>query len=763
MSHGDGLRSATLDDVCRLFAEARPESDGGVTVHCCCHDGDHPSLHFWIDKRGDLAHHYRSGCDWRKVDDQLKRLGLGIGNGNGPSPVDNPTKYIDKKTGEHLPIVEFYDYPEAGLTYHYTVGRTPKNRDGKKNFPTWRRKAGGGYEWGQGGESRVPYHQARLRAAVAAGKAVAVPEGEKDVATLERAGWVATTNSGGAGIWPSEFGEQFKGASLVVILPDNDDAGRGHAAKVAASLARVGVPYVIVNLPDLPEKGDVSDWFAAGHTSDEFETIVAQQADTDDLKKVATEAIRPLASHDGGEPAYHLTELGNAERFAAQHAERARVPRGRGLLAYDRRRGIYVPDHAVVVRYAKATVRSIYGEAAENAVEQTRKAISAHGQRSESKKAIDAMLALAAAEEALEADIKEFDADPELLNCTSGVVNLRSGACLPHSPDHRMTKITGAAYGPSAQAPVWCAHLEHIFEGDAEIIGFLQRLFGYAMTGYSHEQVFVVFYGEGANGKSDTVFGMSKALGAGGLDSYSKATAVTTFTPHRNDHIRNSLAALAGARFVTTSENRIGQTLDKGLIKEITGGEDITARFLHREDFSFRPQFLLLISTNHKPKVEAPDFAFKRRVLLVPFNVTLPEAEWDRQHEEKLAAELEGILTWGVEGAVKYLAGGLSIPEKVRAATEAYREEMDPLHAFQEECVVLDPVAFTPAATIRAALERWAKEEGIKELPSPKELGVWLGSRGCMSEKRRQTRGWRGIRVRGADSEQAFDSAEEPS
>ena len=128
-----------------------------------------------------------------------------------------------------------------------------------------------------------------------------------------------------------------------------------------------------------------------------------------------------------------------------------------------------------------------------------------------------------------------------------------------------MTKIAGAAYDPGAEAPVWHAHLERIFEGDAEIIAFLQRLYGYALTGYSREQVFVVFYGEGANGKSDTVFGMTKALGSGGLESYHKATAITTFMPHRNDHIRNSLAALAGARLVTTSENRIGQTLDEGL------------------------------------------------------------------------------------------------------------------------------------------------------------------------------------------------------
>lgn len=754
---------STIADFRARLSGVRSDGNGGLMALCPCHDDHDPSLHVWVDEAGELAHDCKAGCNWKTVHAELERIGLCPpgGNGQGRQTANvNPTQYSDKRTGERLPIVEFYDYPETGPACLYTVGRTPKNSAGEKNFPVWRRRSSGGYDWGLGTAPRVLYHRARLRAAAATGEAVVIAEGEKDVETLERTGWVATTNSGGAGTWPPEFAAEFKGVSLAVILNDNDDAGRKRGEKIASALTRVGVPHVIVNLPDLPEKGDVSDWFAAGHTNDELETIIAEQTNATNLKALA-ETARPTAAQNGErESAYHLTELGNAERFAARHAGQVRVPRGHGLLAYDQRRGIYVPDHAVLLRYAKVTVRCIYGEAAEHDDEKARKAIAAHAHRSESKRAMDAMLALATAEEALEADIREFDAAPELLNCTNGVVNLRTGEHLPHSPDHCMTKIAGAAYNPSAKAPAWRAHLERIFEDDPEIITFLQRLYGYALTGYSREQVFVVFYGEGANGKSDTVFGMAKALGSGGLDSYQRATAITTFMPHRNDHIRNSLAALAGARLVTTSENRIDQKLDEGLIKEITGGEDITARFLNHEDFSFRPQFLLLISTNHKPKVECPDYAFKRRVLLVPFNVTLPESEWDRHHEEKLAAELDGILTWGVEGAVEYLAGGLRIPEKVRAATEAYREEMDPLHAFQQEYVILDSAAFTPTATIRATLEKWAKEEGVKELPSPNELAAWLGGRGCVSDKHRGTRGWRGVRLFGADTEQSFNSEE---
>ena len=642
-------------------------------ARCPAHEDQTPSLAIGMGKDGQILLCCHAGCKTSAV---LAGLGLTMADLRPDAPAAGE---------EHKrAIAATYEYAdERGATLFEVVRYEPKA------FRQRRPDGAGGYIWDLRGVGRVLYRLPQVLEAAAAGSCICVVEGEKDVQTFERLGLTATCNPGGAGKWRDDYSKQLAGATLVVIVPDNDKAGLDHAAQVADSLARAGVPHVLVELPDLPDKGDASDWFASGHTVDELKAIVAGQLGAD-LKRARSEVIRPVTKSNEDD-AYHLTELGNAERFAAQHVAHVKVPRGRSLLAYDERRGIYVADHAVLVRYAKQTVRSIYGEAAENLDDKTRNAISAHARRSESKKAIDAMLALAAAEEALEADVKDFDADPELVNCTNGVVNLHSGTLLPHSPDYRMTKIAGAAYDPAAKAPVWRAHLERIFDGDADIIAFLQRLYGYAMTGYSREQVFVVFYGEGANGKSDTVFGMTKALGCGGLDSYHKPTAITTFTPHRSEHIRNSLAALAGARFVTTSENRISQTLDEGLIKEITGGEDITARFLHREDFNFSPQFLLLISTNHKPKVDAPDFAFRRRVVLVPFNVTLPEPEWDRHHTEKLAAELDGILTWGVEGAVQYLACGLCIPEKIRAATEAYREEMDPLHTFQEQYVILDP------------------------------------------------------------------------
>ena len=249
---------------------------------------------------------------------------------------------------------------------------------------------------------------------------------------------VATCNPGGAGKWRDEFTTQLAGAQLVVVLPDNDQPGCNHAAQVAASLRRRCACTHRPATGIYAEKGDVSDWIATGHTAADLEALIDAQAEADrgeaETEQAGT-ATRPRRRTRSG-----LSPDRTRQRRAIRRPARQprRVCRRSGLLAYDERRGIYVANRAVLVRYAKTTVRSIYGEAAANLNEKTRKAIAAHAQRSESKKAIDAMLALAEAEQALEADAKDFDADPELLNCTNGVVDLRTGTCraplarLPH-------------------------------------------------------------------------------------------------------------------------------------------------------------------------------------------------------------------------------------------------------------------------------------------------------------------------------------------
>lgn len=454
---------------------------------------------------------------------------------------------------------------------------------------------------------------------------------------------------------------------------------------------------------------------------------------------------------------FHLTELGNAERLAARHKGSVYAVRGADeLRGYDPARGIYTAEHGLLVRYAIDVVRSMYTEAADGLTD-TDKDLRRHAERSEAKRALDAMLDLCKSLESLEAEIEDFDADPELLNTQSGVVNLATGDLHPHAAASRMTKIAAAAYTPGAATPMWDAFLARIFEGDAELIAFMQRLFGYALTGYIGEQIFAIFYGVGANGKSVLVDCWQAAMG-----DYAGVAALKTFLPHGNDAVRTDFATLNGRRLVSTSESKPGQMIDAATIKVLTS-RHVTCRFNYaRGEFTYTPQYLVVLDTNFKPQVHCDDYAIKRRVLLVPFRVLIPDEEQDTKFTEKLiAAELPGILAWGVAGAVDYLKNGLCIPDRVRTATDAYRCEMDALHEFWGKWLVFgEAEKWTTAEALRDALKTWAKENGVEErdLPKGAEWGRELRQRGARSDKKwvgnKTTSVWYGVQIVGADEQE---------
>jgi phage/plasmid primase, P4 family, C-terminal domain len=432
------------------------------------------------------------------------------------------------------------------------------------------------------------------------------------------------------------------------------------------------------------------------------------------------------------------------------------------LRGYDPRRGIYTTESGLLLRYAKDVVRRIYSETAtiasgsEEERAKERKEIAAHAARSESKRALEAMLSLAQAMVELEAETSDFDPDPELLNTQSGVVDLRSGDMHPHDPKYRMTKIAGCGYAPGAPTPMWDAFLERIFEGDAELIAFLQRLFGYALTGYIGEQIFAIFFGLGANGKSVLVDCWQAAM-----NDYAGTAAMRTFLAHRTEAVRTDLATLNGRRLVSTSESKPGQLIDAATIKVLTS-QHVTCRFNYaRGESTYTPQYLVVLDTNYKPQVQCDDYAIKRRVLLVPFGVLIPDAEQDKKLTEKLiAAELPGILAWGVAGARDYLARGLCVPDRVRAATDEYRAEMDQLHEFWGQWLVFGEAGtWTAAKALRDALVAWAGENGVeaRDLPKGSEWGRMLHERGARRDKKKVDRKtvsvWYGVKIVGEETQ----------
>jgi putative DNA primase/helicase len=334
----------------------------------------------------------------------------------------------------------------------------------------------------------------------------------------------------------------------------------------------------------------------------------------------------------------------------------------------------------------------------------------------------------------------DFDKDPWLLNLLNGTLDLRSGRLRPHKPQDLITKLAPVQYDPQAKAPTWRAFLERIFAGNQSLIRFVQKTHGYALTGDAREQCLFIEHGAGSNGKSTKQNVISGILG-----DYACSTPAETLLTKRQEYIPNDIARLKGARFVTSIESAEGRKLNEPLIKTFTGGDRITARFLHREFFEFMPTFKIFIATNHKPMIRGGDHAIWRRIRLIPFTVTIPEGDQDKELPRKLLTEAPGILNWLIEGCLAWQREGLGVPDEVRTATEDYRVEMDILTAFITDCCVTGDGYRTGAAYLYGTYRGWCADNREDPL-SQRAFGLALGERGFKkTEDRRGRVVWAGV------------------
>ena len=351
---------------------------------------------------------------------------------------------------------------------------------------------------------------------------------------------------------------------------------------------------------------------------------------------------------------------------------------------------------------------------------------------------ISAMLREAAPN--VSAKLEDLDADPFMLNVVNGTLALRQAdsgkgggdlALMPHQREHLITKISPAAYDPEAEAAAFRRFLDQILP-DREIQGFLQRWFGYCLTGDTSEQCLVLCHGVGANGKSTLVDTVKWILG-----DYAMTLPFASLL--HDDRRRGSeptpdLARLPGARLVSAAEPEIGQRFSESLIKTLTGGEPITARHLQQDFFEFAPSFKLVLSFNTKPSVRGQDEGIWRRLLMVPFDVIVPKERRDRDLAQKLRGESSGILNWMLDGLRLWFEGGLQIPEAVRAATAAYKSESDPLGQFLEMATQRKPGAHVQAKQLYTAYTHWCKENAVEPL-SMTAVGRKLGDRGFEKDR----------------------------
>lgn len=308
------------------------------------------------------------------------------------------------------------------------------------------------------------------------------------------------------------------------------------------------------------------------------------------------------------------------------------------------------------------------------------------------------------------ASADQWDADPWLLGTPGGTVNLRTGKLEPARRDQHITKHTAVTPAePGVQAPRWQAFLQRAFRSEPEIVPFLQRVAGYALTGQSTEHKLLFAFGTGRNGKG-VFFNTLNSLFAG----YATVSASSTFLDSGLHSHPTGIASLAGARLVTASELPPGKPWNESLLKSVTGGDPITARRMRQDEFTFLPQFTLMIAGNHMPSFKGVDAATRARVLLVPFRETIGAEERDPDLPEKLKEEWPAILRWAIDGALDWQERGLCAPPAVTAASEEYLDDEDMLGEFAADCLQNEPQGFIATAALYEVFRDWCEERGMK-------------------------------------------------
>ncbi len=430
-------------------------------------------------------------------------------------------------------------------------------------------------------------------------------------------------------------------------------------------------------------------------------------------------------------------DIGNAERFVRDHGKDLRYVHGMQW-------HIWTGTHwerdetSEVSRRAQQTIKRMVGEA--NAKNDF--ALLKHAHRSSFESRLNSMIKLASVQEGVAAAPDDLDSKPMLLNVRNGTLDLRDCTLRSHERKDLLTHCLPTPFEPTAVCPTWLSFLKTAFQGDENLISFVQHAVGYSLTGSTEEQVLFFIVGTGANAKS-TFLEVVRAM----LGDLAQQATFDTFLAKRTSGIPNDIARLRGTRFVTASEADSDRPLAEATIKHLTGGDRVTARYLYKEFFEFTPTHKIWLAANHRPAVRDGGDALWRRIRLIPFAATIPKERRDPGLIPKLRRELPGILAWAVEGCRAWRQQGLGWCTAVDRATDEYRKDTDLFGQFLSECCERGTECSIGASDLHHRLTNWLAVRGEVSI-SQRALAEKLKSGGLQSKKVNGRVVWCGIGAR---------------
>jgi putative DNA primase/helicase len=556
--------------------------------------------------------------------------------------------------------------------------------------------------------------------------------------------------------------------------PGIEVKGDGGAVTLPGSIYSNGAEYVLTEAKDLTVVlAGMSELMKNGHNGDhaagtgnrnvsltekagsmrrvgmEYEAIraalMAENEKCDPpLAAAEVESIaKSVSRYDAADSLLTLrrTDSGNADRFVHMYGDLLRFCAEYGSWYMWDGNQWRKDKKRIVLRLGQEMVKKMYHLGAQIGDDKERAAFMQYVSGMDNLFKVKSAIEWATANPKVALTSDDLDSDQMLLNVQNGTFELASMIFREHRQADNITKVLPVTFDEKAECPRWQIFLDEVLNGDQALKVFMQQAIGYALTGDCREQCLFILHGTGANGKSTFIEIISELLG-----DYALRTPVETLLIKRGEGIPNDVARLKGARLIHSVETESGKRLAEGLVKAMTGGDTLVARFLHAEFFEFQPTFKIFLATNHVPIIRGVDHAIWRRIRLVPFNVTFAPEIQDKNLPRKLRTELPGILNWALEGCRDWQAHGLSTPPAVVAATQQYRTEMDTLGDFFAEYILIEKASETPSKIIYSAYRTYCEAAGENPV-TRMMLGRQLEERGYRSKHTTSGTVWMGIRL----------------